>query len=169
MFSSTQPFWKEKMDAEDALKLLKFASTIATGVIAGGAIYINVVEHPARMELDDVQSLHRQWRESFDRAKFLMAGTSLLPIAGGIAAFAIDQAKGKPWLITAGLLAFNVPYTGIAMKPRVIEPIYDYEVAGKKDPGEIRDTVDKWNTFHKVRTIVDLSALAWCVYNLVYN
>ena len=48
-------------------------------------------------------------------------------------------------------------------------PIYDYEVAGKKDPGEIRDTVDKWNTFHKVRTIVDLSALAWCVYNLVYN
>lgn len=157
------------MDAEDALKLLKFASTVATGVIAGGAIYINLVEHPARMELDDVQSLHRQWRESFDRAKYLMAGTSLLPIASGIAAFAIDQTKGKPWLITAGLLACNVPYTAIAMKPRVIDPIYDYEVAGKKDPGEVRDTVDEWNTFHKVRTVVDLSTLAWCVYNLVYN
>ena len=157
------------MDAEDALKLLKFASTVATGVIAGSAIYINFVEHPARMELDDVQSLHRQWRESFDRAKYMMAGTSLVPMASGIIAFAINQTKGKPWLITAGLLAFNLPYTAFAMKPRVIESIYDYEVAGKKDPGEVRDTVDKWNTFHKVRTVVDLSAFAWCVYNLVYN
>ncbi|XP_068708410.1 uncharacterized protein [Montipora capricornis] len=157
------------MDAEDALRLLKFTSTVATGIIAGGAVYINIVEHPARMELDDGQSLHKQWRESFDRAKYLMAGTSLLPIVGGIAAFAVDQTKGKPWLITAGLLAFNVPYTTLVIKPRAIDPIYDFHVAGKKAPGEIRDTLDKWNNFHKVRTIVDLSALAWCVYNLVYN
>ena len=61
----------------DAIKLLKLTSTVGTGIIAGGAIYINIVEHPARMELDDSQSLHRQWRESFDRAKLLMAGTSL--------------------------------------------------------------------------------------------
>lgn len=157
------------MDAEDALKLIKFASTVATGVIAGGAIYINLVEHPARMELDDTQSLHRQWRESFDRAKYVMAGTSFLPLAGGIAAFAINQSKGKPWLVTAGLMAFNLPYTAIAMKPRVIDPIYDFEVAGKMDPGVVRDTVDNWNTFHKVRTMIDLSAFAWCVYNIIYN
>ena len=98
-----------------------------------------------------------------------MAGTSLLPLVGGIAAFAINQSKGKPWLLTAGLLAFNLPYTAIAMKPRVIDPIYDYEVAGKMDPGVVRDTVDNWNTFHKVRTVIDLSAFAWCVYNLIYN
>lgn len=159
----------KKIFIMDAIKLLKLTSTVGTGIIAGGAIYINVVEHPARMELDDSQSLHRQWRESFDRAKFLMAGTSLLPIVGGIAAFAIDQTEGKPWLITAIMLAFNVPYTAIAMKPKVIDPIYDYQVASKKSPGEIRDTVAKWNSFHKVRTVVDISALIWCVYNLVYN
>lgn len=158
-----------KIFTMDAIKLLKLTSTVGTGIIAGGAIYINIVEHPARMELDDSQSLHRQWRESFDRAKLLMAGTSLLPIVGGIAAFAIDQTKGKPWLITAIMLAFNVPYTAIAMKPKVIDPIYEYEVALKKPPGEIRDTVAKWNSFHKVRTVVDISALIWCVYNLVYN
>ena len=142
---------------------------MGTGLMAGSAIYINLVEHPARMKIDDVKSLHRQWKEGFDLAKIIMIGASLVPICGGIAAYAMNQSKGKPWLIAAGMLAFNVPYTALVIMPRSIQPISDYEVVARKDPAVVKETVDKWNTLHKVRTVVDLAAFAWCVYNLVYN
>ena len=105
----------------------------------------------------------------FDRAKILMIGVSLIPICGGIAAYAISHSKGKPWLIAGGMLAFNVPYTALVILPRSIQPISDYDVVARQDPAEVKDTVDKWNTFHKVRTVVDLAAFAWCVYNLVFD
>lgn len=158
-----------KMESEDAFKLVKVSATMGAGVMAGSALYINLVEHPARMKIDDVKSLHKQWKEGFDVAKKLMIGISLVPICGGVAAYAIDRSKGKPWLIAAGLLACNVPYTLLVIMPRSITPIHDYEVVAKKDPAVVKDTVEKWNTLHKVRTVVDIAAFAWCVYNLVYN
>lgn len=57
-----------KVKEEDALKLIKLASTVTTGIMAGSAFYINLVEHPARMQIDDVKSLHRQWKAGFDPA-----------------------------------------------------------------------------------------------------
>lgn len=157
------------MKEEDAFKLIKIASTMTTGVMAGLALYINLVEHPARMQIDDVKSLHKQWKAGFDRAKLLMVGVSLIPICGGIAAYAMNHSKGKPWLIAAGMLVVNIPYTALVILPRSIRPINDYEVVARKDPAEVKDTVDKWNTLHTVRTVVDLAAFAWCVYNLVYD
>ena len=157
------------MKEEDALKPIKLASTVTTGIMAASALYINLVEHPARMQIDDVKSLHRQWKAGFDRAKLLMVGVSLIPICGGIAAYAINHSRGKPWLIGGGMLALNVPYTLLVIMPRSIQPISDCNVVERKDPVVVKDTVDKWNTLHTVRTVVDLAAFAWCVYNLVYD
>jgi len=67
------------------------------------------------------------------------------------------------------MLVFNIPYTALVILPRSIQPINDYEVVARKDPAEVKDTVDKWNTLHTVRTVVDLAAFACCVYNLVYD
>lgn len=36
----------------------------------------------------------------------------------------------------------------------------DYNVVKRKDPVVVKDTVDKWNTLHTVRTVVDLAAFA---------
>ena len=122
------------MKEEDALKLIKLASTVTTGIMAGSALYINLVEHPARMQIDDVKSLHKQWKAGFDRAKLIMIGMSLVPICGGITAYAINHSKGKPWLIGGGMLALNVPYTLLVIMPRSIQPISDYSVVARKDP-----------------------------------
>ena len=57
------------LDADDLFSCLEVLSTVAAGIFSGSAIYVNVVEHPARMTLTDTKSCHRQWMESFDRAK----------------------------------------------------------------------------------------------------
>lgn len=67
------------------------------------------------------------------------------------------------------MLALNVPYTLLVIMPRSIQPISDHNVVARKVPVVVKDTVDKWNTLHTVRTVVDLAAFAWCVYNLLYD
>ncbi len=47
---------------------LKVLSTATAGLFAGGALYINLVEHPARMESPDMPTAVTAWKPSFVRA-----------------------------------------------------------------------------------------------------
>ena len=49
---------------------LQLVSTLGTGIFAGGAFYINAVEHPARMEAD-MSTAVTAWKPSFLRAAAL--------------------------------------------------------------------------------------------------
>ena len=51
---------------------LKAFSTITAGMFAGGALYINLVEHPARMEATDMSTALICWKPSYTRAARLM-------------------------------------------------------------------------------------------------
>ena len=51
---------------------LKAFSTITAGMFAGGALYINLVEHPARMEATDMPTALICWKPSYTRAARLM-------------------------------------------------------------------------------------------------
>ena len=55
---------------------LKGLSTITAGMFAGGALYINAVEHPARMEATDMPTALMCWKPSFTRAAAMMVVTS---------------------------------------------------------------------------------------------
>lgn len=52
----------------DRVEILKLTATGLAGLFAGGAIYINLCEAPARATLD-VAPRNKQWGESFKRAK----------------------------------------------------------------------------------------------------
>ena len=59
-------------DQETVGLCLKGLSTITAGLFAGGALYINVVEHPARMEATDMPTALSCWKPSYTRAAAIM-------------------------------------------------------------------------------------------------
>ena len=56
---------------------LEFVATFCAALFAGAALYINLVEHPARMGLD-TRAAAMQWAPSYGRATWLQAPLALL-------------------------------------------------------------------------------------------
>ena len=156
-------------DAEDLFPCLEVLSTVAAGIFAGGSIYINVVEHPARMTLTDTKACHQEWMESFDRASVFQSRLALVSALSGAGAYYCNPKKGLPFLIGGGLMAAIIPYTIIILKPNSIDPIYDKDITSKKSESVGRETIDKWNSFHMVRSFISLPVFVGCVAYLVSN
>jgi hypothetical protein len=159
------------MDADKAFEALKFCQAAFSGLMAGGALYITLIEHPARMAIEDTESAHTQFIESFNRAARYMAIGSLLPMGGGVAAYLLKPSKGLPCLIVAGALFFNAPFSFLFLIPNYVTPVKDkYSVVTKKmSEKEVRDTIDGWAYVHTVRAVVDVGSYLYCVYNLIYG
>lgn len=62
------------MNRDDGITVLKFLSLTCTALFAGGAVFINIAEHPARKALTPSQALI-EWKESYERASFWQVGT----------------------------------------------------------------------------------------------
>ncbi|XP_031565738.1 uncharacterized protein LOC116300908 [Actinia tenebrosa] len=159
------------MNADSAFEALKFCQAAFSGILAGSALYITLIEHPARMAIEDTESLHTQFLDSFNRAARFMAVGSIFPMGSGIACYILNPSKGLPYLIVAGALFFNAPYSFVFLIPNYVTPVKDkYSVVSKKLPErEIRDTINGWALYHKVRTLVDVGSFIYCIYNVVYG
>lgn len=80
----------------------------------------------------------------------------------------MDRTRGLPWLIVAGLLLFNMPYTLLVLKPYFIDPFIHENVCSKKDPTYVVDRVVRWSRAHLVRVLINKIAFAVCIYTIVY-
>jgi Domain of unknown function (DUF1772) len=131
------------------------AGLIALAVAAsftGAALYINVAEQPARLELDD-GALLAQWQPAYKRG---FAMQSSLAIAGSVfGAVAWWQTGGLAFLVGALTLLSNWPYTlfGIAPTNRVLMAT-DPANAGAASRALIR----RWALLHAVRTALGFAA-----------
>ena len=154
------------MDAEALYPLLKCVTTFAEGLMTGISLYINVVEHPARMAMEEPEHIHRQWFESFNRAAKLMPVLSFVPMAGAGVMYYLKPDKAGPYVAAAAITFANVPYSLGVLMPNYISPIYDKEICTKKDPAWVVAKVEGWTTWHGVRTALHLTSFAICVYAL---
>lgn len=132
---------------------LQFIATLCAALFAGAALYINLVEHPARMGLE-TSIAAKQWAPSYKRATWMQAPLALLSFVAGGAAWLMGGDAG--WLVAAVLIGAVVPFTFI-----VIMPTNHKLLAADRDLGssETRGLLERWGKLHAVRTALSLLAL----------
>ena len=138
----------------DAGLVLELIATFATAIFAGAAVYINLVEHPARMECGTAAAV-RQWRPSYRRATIMQASLALVAFLTSLGAWLLDRAL--PVLIAGLCIGFVIPFTLIVIYPtnRQLED-------PKLDTGSLStaNVLARWNRLHAVRSGASLLALS---------
>jgi hypothetical protein len=94
--------------------LFGLLALVYASAFAGAALYLNLVEQPARLALDDA-SMIREWAPSDRRGFALLGGLALLAALSGLAAF--GRASDVRFLIGALLALASWPYTYFVIVP----------------------------------------------------
>jgi uncharacterized membrane protein len=143
------------------VSLMKLLATLSAALFAGAALYINLAEHPARLELETRQAA-LQWAPSYERATFLQAPLAIVSFLCGIAVALI--AGERVWLLPAFLIGAVVPFTLV-----VIMPTNRNLLAADRDLATdgTRALLVKWGRLHAVRTVLSLAAASVYIWLLV--
>ncbi len=130
---------------------LEILATLAAGLFAGAAIYIDLAEQPARKQLDTATAL-KEWRPSYKRAAVVQP---LLAAVGFLSAVAAWLMGGSVWWLVGGVfLVAVIPYTLIVALPtnnKLLDPTID------KNPDLARRLLIRWGRVHTVRSIMSLA------------
>jgi Domain of unknown function (DUF1772) len=142
------------------LPLIQFVAVLATTIFAGAAIYINLVEHPARLSCS-TEIAAAVWAPSYQRATFMQASLAIAGSSAGLAAWMLGA--GLMWLVAALSILAVVPVTFT-----IIFPTNKRLLAPEHDPGspETRRLLIKWGQLHAIRSALSLIASAIFVWKL---
>lgn len=126
---------------------------VASGLFAGAAIYISLVEHPARLSCGTSLAV-REFAPSYKRAAILQASLAVIGCtAGGIAGW---QQSDATIVVAAIMFGLVVPFTLVVIAPtnhRLLDPGLD------SSSGEAATLLQRWGRLHAVRSV--LSAVAF--------
>ncbi|WP_082102919.1 DUF1772 domain-containing protein [Sphingomonas sp. Ag1] len=125
---------------------LATAALVLATLFAGAALYISLVEHPARLGLADGPLL-AQWQPSYKRALPIQSGLAVL---GGAAGLIVGYYSADwRWFAGSILLLANWPFTLLAIMP-VNKRLMAMQV-GEAGPGS-RAMLVRWGKLHNVRS-----------------
>jgi hypothetical protein len=132
--------------------IAEILATLAVGIFAGAALYINIVEQPARL-LCGVQVAVMQWKPSYERGTLMQA--PLAVIGSGLALWSWWAGGGAAW-ITGGILIFAVvPFTLLVIFPTNKMLLNEQLDISSADAARL---VRRWGRLHAVRSLLSLSA-----------
>jgi Domain of unknown function (DUF1772) len=134
------------------LTATQFVATLCCALFTGAAIYVNLVEHPARMSCD-TKIAATVWAPSYQRGAVMQASLAILSFMAGAAAWWFGG--GFLWLVGAVLIGLVVPFTLVVVKPtnkQLLDPARDPASA------ETRRLLEHWGKLHAVRSGLSLAA-----------
>jgi hypothetical protein len=130
-------------------------ATLCAAIFTGAAIYINLVEHPARMSLGTAVAL-AEWKPSYRRATVMQASLAIAGVAAALGAWAVGA--GRAWLVGGLLLGAVVPFTLLVIFA-TNEQLQRLDPQAAGDLDRARVLLDRWNRLHAVRSALSFSAL----------
>src|SRR5438552_19119944 len=100
-------------------------ATLAAGLFTGAAVYITLVEHPARVSCGSVLAV-TEFGPSYKRATMMQASLALVGAGAWIGRWAARGGLG--WLVSSVVLGAVVPFTLLVIIPtnlRLLDPSLD--------------------------------------------
>ncbi len=133
--------------------LAELFATLSSGLFAGAAVYINLVEHPARMQTG-IRPALTEFAPSYHRATVTQVS---LASAGFLSALASWRSRSDSrWLLGGGLLVSVIPFTALAILP-TNKQLLDPETAN--DLALAEKLLTRWGRLHAVRSVLSLASL----------
>jgi Domain of unknown function (DUF1772) len=132
---------------------MEFIATLCCALFAGAAVYINAVEHPARM-FCGTEAAATEWVPSYKRATWMQAPLAVVGFVCAVIAWIAGSSV--QWLIGGVLLGLVVPFTLFVIMPtnkRLLSSSLD------KRSEETRKLLYRWNGLHAVRSALSVVAL----------
>jgi len=129
-------------------------AALSSGLFAGASIYINLVEHPARMQAGTRVAL-AEFAPSYKRATVTQVS---LAVAGFLSALVAWRSRSDAgWLIGGVVLLVSViPFTALAILP-TNKKLLDPETANDLELAE--GLLARWGRLHAVRSVLSLTSL----------
>lgn len=139
---------------------LPIAALVFATLFAGAALYISLVEHPARLAVADGPML-AQWQSSYKRALPIQSG---LAVAGGAAGLIVGFLSAEwRWFAGSILLLANWPFTLLVIMP-VNKHLMGME---EREAGAAsRAMLVQWGKLHNARSALGAAAMllfAWAL------
>src|ERR671910_1381999 len=128
-------------------------ATLSSGLFAGASIYINLVEHPARMEAGTDLAV-KEFAPSYHRATVTQVTLASVGFLSALAAWRLRN--DARWLVGGGLLVSVVPFTALGILPthnKLLDP------ATANDLDLAKRLLTRWGRLHAVRSVLSLASL----------
>jgi Domain of unknown function (DUF1772) len=143
-------------------QIAEFVAVLACGLFAGAAVYVSLVEHPARMECG-VEIATAEFPPSYRRGTIMQVTLAAVCLLSSIAAW---LAGATFWWIVAGVLQVSVvPFTLIVILPtnkQLLSPTLDRRSA------QTEQLLARWGRLHAVRSVLSALALVLLLYLLIF-
>ncbi len=143
--------------------LLEMVATLAAGLFAGAAIYINLVEHPARMECGTNLAI-TEFAPSYRRAAVMQG---VLGASGFLVAVAAWLTGSSVWWLIGGIiLGAVIPFTLVVVSPtnkKLLDSSLD------KGSEHASNLLIRWGRLHAVRSALSLISFLIFIFLLGRN
>jgi hypothetical protein len=138
-------------------------ATLASGIFAGAAIYINLVEQPARLACGNELAIS-QWRPSYKRGTVMQAPLALIGALAALLSYSINRRLG--WLVGGLCLLLIIPFTLVVILP-TNKKLQSQEIDLRSD--EAGHLLRRWGRLHAVRSILSLTAFVLFLVSLLWR
>jgi hypothetical protein len=143
-------------------QIAEFVAVLSCSLFTGASVYINLVEHPARMECG-VEIAATEFSPSYRRATVMQATLAALGLLSSIAAWLAGATFW--WLVAGALLGSVIPFTLFVILPTnklLLSPTLDRRSA---QTGQL---LARWGVLHAVRSALSALALLLLLYLLIF-
>ena len=143
-------------------QIAEFISVLACALFTGAAVYVNLVEHPARMECG-AELAATEFPPSYRRGTIMQAALAAVGLLSSIAAWL--AAASFWWMIAGALLGSVIPFTLIVILPtnkQLLSPELDRQSV------EAERLLARWGALHAVRSVLSGLALLLCLYLAIF-
>jgi Domain of unknown function (DUF1772) len=144
-------------------QIAEFAAVLACSLFTGAAVYISLVEHPARMECG-VELAATEFRPSYRRATVMQASLAAVGLVSSIAAWLAGATFW--WLVAGALLGSVIPFTLFVILPTnklLLSPTLDRRSV------EAERLLARWGALHAVRSVLSGVALLLFLYLTIFK